>query len=326
MHRNALLCSLILSAAVSAQTTATFVTDSDVGMFANNGTTAVLKATAKGTSIKPGTPLTLSARSGDALAGTNAALFGRNGRFSINIASNARVDSGTTNGSAGTAATTDPNSLSQAPHSFLFTITNPGFKSLDVTMTSRLTGKATGSISVDIGANGSVEFKQAADGLAYRKSFPFTGTSVKVRVTLDGSAGPGTAYSMNVMIGQTNPNPGCIISRYGRPCPRATLNGRDRPASGEHVLTLQIANAIASAPIALVVGGVVSNVRLPGSRCFLLTVPLVILPLTADSTGKASLTLKFAGSIKGTAYLQAIPYDPTQGTIMGTNGLRVDCL
>ena len=35
MHRNTLLCSLILSAAVSAQTTATFVTDSDVGMFAN---------------------------------------------------------------------------------------------------------------------------------------------------------------------------------------------------------------------------------------------------------------------------------------------------
>ncbi len=96
--------------------------------------------------------------------------------------------------------------------------------------------------------------------------------------------------------------------------------------SGNYVMGLQMANGLASAPLAWVVGLQTVTIPLPGSRCSLLTNPLVIVGATADARGAAQLQLKFPTSTKGTAYLQAIPFDPNKNAIFASNGLQVDCL
>jgi hypothetical protein len=91
------------------------------------------------------------------------------------------------------------------------------------------------------------------------------------------------------------------------------------------LIILQVANALPSAPVALVAGAAKAAIHLPTSPCLLLTNPLVIVGLTADATGKLSTSVIFSTSIVGTGYLQAIPFDPVKGIIFASNGLRVDC-
>lgn len=330
MQTLTLVSCLILAAGASAQATATLVTDTDVGVFATAGNNpTVLKSAAKGTTITS-TPLSLSSQGRGTFAGMSVAILSRSsGIGSVRIAETARVDSRATNESSGTAATTDPKLAKQAPHSFLLTLTGIRSSSLDVTMVSTVAGGGKGSVQVDIGADGNVEYTQAADGKAYRTSIKFTGTSVKVRITISGDASTaGASYSMNVSVSPTplNPNISCLLTRYGRSCPAVRLFGRDVPTSGNHVLNLQIQGAIPGKPIALALGATTAEIRLPGSSCILLTSPLVIVGMTADTAGKATTKLTFATSVQGTAYLQAVPYDPSSATFRSSNGLRVDCL
>ncbi len=154
------------------------------------------------------------------------------------------------------------------------TITNPGFTSFDVTMLSTVSGRNRATVAVDIGVNGSAEFRQVADG---------------------------------------------------KPCPATTLTGTDTPVGTSHVILLQVASALPSAPVALVAGAAKAAIHLPTSPCLRLTNPLVIVGLTADATGKLSTSVIFSTSIVGMGYLQAIPFDPVKGIIFASNGLRVDC-
>lgn len=322
MHHLTVLASLVLSFSATAQTTTTLATETDFGVFGKIGTTGGLKAVAKNTAISSAVPLNLALIGRGVSATTTVTLSGTSP--SVTVTSAAFVDSRVTNGSAGTCAVVASRSVTQAPHSLLMTITNPGFTSLDVTMLSTVSGRNRATVAVDVGANGSVEFRQVADGNAYRKTLNFTGTSVKLRITMSGVVGPGASYDMLIRVAPSSGN-GCLISSYGKPCPATTLTGTDTPVGTSHLIILQVANALPSAPVALVAGVAKAAIHLPTSPCLLLTNPLVIVGLTADATGKLSTSVIFSTSIVGTGYLQAIPFDPVKGIIFASNGLRVDC-
>jgi hypothetical protein len=249
-----------------------------------------------------------------------------NGVRSVRISEFGRVDAGPTRGSSGTTATTNPSLATRAAHSFLVTLSGIRASSLDVTMVSSVEGGGKGSVLVQIGADGGIEFRQTADGNAYRASLPFTGTSVTARVTISGHASSaGSAYGVDVTVSPTpqTPNTACLLTPYGHTCSNTRLVGRDVPANGYHVLGLQVSNAIPHWPVVLAIGATTAEIQLPGSSCFLLTAPLMYIVKVADSEGAAAVTLRFSLSSRGTAYLQAAPY--ARG-FKSSNGLRVDCL
>ena len=147
----------------------------------------------------------------------------------------------------------------------------------------------------------------------------------RFRITIDGLATSGTGYSMSLSLTPGGPASGCQVTRFGRPCTRTMLAGRAATVSGNYELGLAMSNGLPSAPLAWVVGLQTASIPLPGSQCILLTTPLLVVGATADARGGARLQLTFPTSTKGTAYLQAIPFDPAKNVILASNGLRIDC-
>ena len=62
-------------------------------------------------------------------------------------------------------------------------------------------------------SDGRIEFQQAADGKTYTRTLPFTGSSVKVRITVDGVAGSGSAASVAVALPDVPNSPQEITRR-----------------------------------------------------------------------------------------------------------------
>lgn len=122
------------------------------------------------------------------------------------------------------------------------------------------------------------------------------------------------------------PGPFCVFTDYGSSCgPR--LTGQERIVGARREVTLAVTHAAALAPGVLAVGTQRLSLRIPGTSCFVLTNPLLVLPFGTDAHGNGAVTAGIPASFHFAANLQAFVLATSQGVIRITSsqGLEVDC-
>ena len=215
----------------------------------------------------------------------------------------------------------------------------------------RLTGVTiVGGSTANLGRNDEINLYDASQGLVDRLTFGDQTIVDSIR-TADVSGSPcvaavgqndvygwslvfvgdgrGTVTSINGHLG----NPGTYVPAdarllaYGLGCPGSNstvpeLRGRGCPTPNGQAL-LSIANGLFSAPAALLVGA--GRTSLPFGACVVHTLPIVMVPVTLDGTGRLALRLPVPATV-GPADVHAQVFVVDAGAVDGfsaTNGLEI---
>lgn len=325
---------LALSAGLAAQGTAlTLATDSPVGVFARAGLVQDHKF------IPALTPIQSAVGVAAAVTGANAAtkispMTSPALGVIVNEGGLLALPATTPGGSCGTTAATMP-PIDQGPHSILMRLANTNsivsHGRVRVTLNGKSDAGAAALASVDIGNNGSHEFKQAVDGNQHQQTFPVTiqGT-LAIQVLTDASArlnaGGRASYLLTLEVEYLPDPPAFVFSRYGDNCGDLVLSGGDTVQNGNHFVTFKQANAFPASPGALWLGDRPLHVQIPGTDCWLNTNVLVNVPFSSNAVGEAVLAFPVLSPVFGTAYAQGISWTLTPNMRFKlSNGLKIEC-
>ncbi len=227
---------------------------------------------------------------------------------------------------------TQPAGASTGPHSTRFTLrsSNQSGGRLRVSFTTdRIGGSTAGSSSVDIGANGSVEFT-AQRGQNFAQDFFVAIDSIGLPILTTTGVGAG-AIGASATIGTTlvlrfEPATACATTRYGPGC-GPTLSLSERFVGATKDVTFRITGA---PPLALgveAIGLVRANLPIPGTNCVLLTQPVVTLSFGIDFNGSGEITHSVPYDLPFTLDVQDVAVQSGGGSIVliTSDALEVVC-
>jgi len=304
---------LSIAGALAAQNAVSLETATDVAVFARAGTGAALKFAPMGTKV---TALRLAATQGAAGARAKVSLAAtlkrvpRGARAVIAESGQAGLR-GSGKASAGTSNSKDVKKFAQGPHSFLMKIAVKAGTKMRVLVEFRGRVSAKGAKSeaaVDVNGDDKPDFRAIADGKPHMKSFELTAgakglalgltTSAVAEVSAQGSAGYGSMLA--VTVSRADSAGRCAFRRFGTSC-GPVLTGTERSSSRGTVVTFGTTKAHANALAIFLMGAVRTNVRIPRTRCFLYTRPLILFSRRTDAQGNARISFvvpkDFAGKV-----------------------------
>jgi hypothetical protein len=186
----------------------------------------------------------------------------------------------------------------------------------------------SGSFSVDIGNDGSIEWTRQPNGQIHTATF-VAGPAVRdVRLSsvLRMSGGPFTVetYDATATVSLQPVEESCSFATYASGC-GPMFTETDTLLADRHVFQVSVSNAFPNAPVVFVSGIQQLHLQLPGSTCFLELDPLIFVPIVADAGGNAQLRYEVFGPLAGTSLLQVIPIDFVGMRLASSDALLADC-
>lgn len=243
------------------------------------------------------------------------------------------VRTGDGKSAAGTTTSTSPNNIVRGPHSLLMKIGGDGgaVGKLVVGFAGTAERGSRGRVRIDIGNNGSDEFDQTLPSGLITKEFPIDSkTAVLVRISTEGLAeqdGEGkTGYTMDLKVlflGVKNDDP-CVATPFGTSC-GSKLSVKDEVSGMQHKVTFDVAGALPSTFGVLHLGLRQANIQVPGTNCFVYTIPDVAIPHMTDANGNAQRVLFAKGPLAGIVFAQAASVQPHTRHFEASQGLKIDC-
>ena len=177
-----------------------------------------------------------------------------------------------------------------------------------------------------IGNDNSFDFSASttASSKTFRVTVPSTGLGILTRTNSSASPNlfnksPSASSTLSVrFLPDADP---CTFTIYGNYC-KPLLIGRSTGA-GKMVLTM--GSAVPSAPCILMIGTAAISVPLRGSKCYIHTLPVLLLTSATDPSGSVSFTLPIPQPRPSRVFMQGVTLDLQALEIFTTNGLRIDC-
>lgn len=318
-----------LASALAAQGPS-LATQTSVGVFARAGARAQIDA------IAPLTVITAAVRVNASVEGAAASLGVGPGGPPDSFVLTAGGTAGATaivRGEAGTTTAPMNTVPSQGPVAFLLSYRGPA-RRIRVAMGGDSTGGGMASLAVDVGDDGSVEFRQAVDGAPHGFDFLLGGDgATRAKLVVNAHAVPGTnssraAYQLDALFSSEAPGEQpCQFTNYGQGCDGLGLGGTDRIVGQTHNIELNVRGAFPNAPVILMFGERPLDVPIPGYRCSLYVNPLVSLPIQADAQGNLDNTFFVGPELAGLIFIQAaaLHVDNRVLLLRTSNGARMDC-
>lgn len=327
-----LVCGLLLSVGLAAQTTTTIKTDTAYGVATVSGTATGNDSKPANTPITRTSPLKVAARAGGAYATTSVYAYGNGVSVSEYASVYISSRSTTTNDSAGT--TTDNTGKVGDPHAVSATI---GVKEgtigqMVIYWTPYMDGKGVATKAVvNVNGNDVATFTQLDAAQTKRVDVTVGKTGIALKITTSGSAAPGAAgrsyYSASVRAYfQANvTSSSCTFKAFGNTC------GHEMSGSALKLIYTKISYHQATLTITgmerdqvglMAIGDVLTNaITLPAGGCLLLVNPAIIVPV------RNSTRVLFRNQDPFTANMQAVTFKLTGSgvTIGASNGLTVSC-
>jgi hypothetical protein len=325
---------LLLCGTTSAQTTTSAVlqtmTPAGVHVLDENG--SQLHSVKAGTKIAPDLSLQASTPGGVS-ASSRAQVFGSGGLVIMTVTDRGSASVSTAKGKArfGNTASTDPKSVTPGPYAMRLDIPLPrgAAGKLRVRYSGKMSGNVQGVVTVDIGANGQIDFREKAAATVVEKNFTVragvSGLSVIIRTDSQGSIqGKGSAsYDTNLVITYF-PQSGCTFTPYGKTC-GPLLAGSSIPTPGGPIVMLNLKNAPKSGPVWLALGFKTANISIPGITCPLIVDPLAVTVWNANQKGELKMVLGAGPTTPFEFRAQVFAQDRGTSKVSGSNGLRGAC-
>ncbi len=326
------VCSLLLSTSLAAQ--ATMKTLTPVGVYARQGSRADFHTIAAGTTVAAGASTSVAARVHNSHAATliNWQLQ-RSGIVTASLSEQGGVAVAAGEADATVGTTGSPRLPSvQGPHSVVLKIRGRAgsIALIEAWATGGLSAPSrgvSGSYQMDLGNNGSVEFKAGLIGhssTAFPIKFPASGVLI-VKLQSEAKAtqhGRGGVLYKSGMSFRMRPGPFCVALPYGDSCgPRLAVK-TGATTTGDYLFGMSYSNATANSRHLLIVGDRRVNIRIPGIHCALLTRPVVVVPFKTNSRGVATWQFKVPRTIPVNAQVQGCDLR----TAKASNGVHVICL
>lgn len=318
---------IALAAVLPAQGVA-FSTLHAYGDFAAEGSQVALKYIAPATPITA--PTTIQAQQGGASART-ALTPSANGIIVVEGGACVRLTDGKS--AAGTTTSTSNSNVVRGAHALLMKIGGNGGASgkLIVGFAGTVERGSSGRARVDIGNNGSDEFDVSLPSGQIVKEFPIDSKlPVLVKISTEAFAeqtdAGRTGYGMHLKVvfdGTENDDP-CVATDFGTSC-GSKLAVKDEVSGMLHKVTFDVAGALPNAFGVLHLGLKPVRHEIPGTKCFVYTIPDVAIPHRTDANGKAQRVLFAKGPLAGIVYAQAASVLPAQNKLETSQGLKIDC-
>lgn len=241
---------------------------------------------------------------------------------------------GTTRGEAG--STSEPANVPppQGPVSFLVAWTGP-VRRMQLAMGGNANDGGSAVVALDVGDDGSVEFRRAADGSAHTFDFVLGGSGAsRAKLVLDTHALPTTpsraAYQLDVTLDTAVPDEQpCRFASYGQGCDGLGLGGTDRILGQTHNIELNVRGGYPNMPIVLLFGDRPVAFPIPGhAPCHLLVNLLVSVPIQADGNGNLDNTFLVGPGLEGMLFVQALVLRRGANNtieLKTSNGTRMEC-
>lgn len=318
-----------LAGALAAQGPS-LATQTSVGVFARTGARAQIDAIAPLTVITGAVRIHATAEAATASLGVGPGAtpdsFVLSAGGTAGATTLVRGEAGTTTSSMNTVPT-------QGPVAFLLSHRGPA-RRIRVAMGGDSTGGGMASLAVDVGDDGSVEFRQAVDGSPHAFDFVLGGagaTSAKLVVNAHAVLAANSlraGYQLDALFSSEAPGEQpCQFTAYGQGCDGLGLGGTDRIVGQTHAIELNVRGAFPNGPVVLMFGERPLDVLIPGYRCSLYVNPLVSLPIQADAQGNLDNTFFIGPGLAGLTFIQAaaLRVDNRVLLLKTSNGARMDC-
>jgi hypothetical protein len=319
------LLPLLLSSIADAQSTV-LTTESQVGVF------CALGGVQRQASVPAGTPIDECARVEqrcwtllDSCGAASAALvFGDRIVLLESGSATVRVPPG---GEAGTARTAALDS-----HSHVWTLPGARNGKLAILHAANVISAtdATVAVAVDLDADGSIEFWRVGATVSSLEIAVQRPVGLRVRITTFGHVLSmlgtyDTSLELAWIANGGVPPVRVFPSDTGLGLPRCgpELWVRDEPANIEHRIELRLRDGSAGSNAILIVGVQPALIPVPGTSCFLETVPLLAVPAVIDAVGRAVWRASVPGPLRNAdLFVQAAQIDAAQRIGM-TNTYRL---
>ncbi len=299
------------------------------------GNTAMVGKTSSYRFIKANTPFSHFARVTAAVRGasmgTAATIGSIRGRTSIRVSESARASTFSSSVKA-EARTSKGSDITKEPHVFAFKLTSKTAVKgkLRVSIGGKGTQGAVASFVVKVGStviswkNGMPPVTKEMAVTVGPGGLMISSTSMaKASVSKRGFASISAGASILFEAGA--PDTRCKLTPYGRSC--ATLAGKVKDTPAGSLLELVTTRGLPRALGFTIAGSRKLNLRIPGTRCFLLTdIQLVIGLFHTDSHGAGKHVLLVPRNYKGSFNIQDILIQFGRTTnVSSTNGITVTC-
>jgi len=307
-------------------------TQTTVGVFARSG------AQEQVDSIPSRTPITAPVRIQATVLGASANLGvgpGPRPQTFVLSATGQATANATNRGEAG--STSQPTNVPppQGPVSFLLGWSGP-VRRIQLAMDGNANDGGAASVAVDVGDDGSVEFRQAVDGSAHTFDFLLGGlgaTTAKLVLSthaLPVPASPRAAYQLDVIVDTSAAGePPCRFAAYGQGCDGLGLSGVDRIIGVTHNIELSVRGGYPNLPVVLMFAARAADFPVPGfPPCRLLVNPLVSVPIQADPNGNMDNTFLVGPGLEGLLFVQALVVRRSTSNTLElktSNGARMEC-
>lgn len=327
-----LTCSILGAAATAAAAQSpSLTTQTIVGVFARAGVQTQVE------SIPASTAITAATRIQAAVTGAASNLGvgpGARSQTFVLAASGQASANATTRGEAGT--TTQPANVPPPPGPVSFLLAWRGdVRRVQLAMGGNATDGGAASVAVDVGDDGSVEFRQSVDGSPHTFDFALGGLgAVVAKIVVNThaqpqAAAPRAAYQLDVSIDTSaaGEQP-CRFANYGQGCGGLGLGGSDRIVGLTHNIELNVRGGYPNLPVVLMFGERALNVPIPGfAPCLLLLNPLVTVPIQADQNGNMDNTFIVGPGLEGQLLVQALVLRRANNgfELKTSNGARMEC-
>lgn len=335
--------SLSLALPLAAQTT-DFSLASDAGVLAAAGGKDAFNSAPKGTMIGP-SPYTWRLRS--ALStGSSPSLSASSSMWAVRNGDSNGVQMGMTGLTRGSAASeyghfmpSTSKAGAKGPIRFLMRMKHsPGKQGvIRVTWQSLLKFGATAAVSIDVGNDGSTEYKGGdAQGRTITADIPVTfpaSGQIDSLISMDGTtAGAGQAWDACSLYGRftakfVDASVGtCTLTPYGQGCQGASVAGGVLSLGNDHVVSLKMTGGFPNAFVVETLGARQINLPLLAG-CSLLCSAEAVLIHPTDAQGVYATTHKIPRTRRLTAYHQFLPIDVVNGNLVirASNALKVVC-
>lgn len=334
-----LVCTAVVHAQIP-QTTMTAMTDGPVAALAQIGTNTAFQVTAASTPVAA-SPNNLSLVATLNTGGYASAITTAyptqpyQGQIGVNFFERAYAR-GTSSEIAGTSASAAQQGASHGPHALRVTFQNNPGVSGKIVFSFRANASIGGVTagSIDVGADGTVEYSTTASGF---RELPFTfGTagSVVVKVTNECRiAGSGNAVDFmsawtEMWVGfRPDLTATSTFTNYGTSCGGVSATGTDVVIGSNRVLTFLVTGGFTNSVVLSATGSQQLAVPLPGGCNLLCTAESVRL-LQSDNLGNATDSYVLPSIAVGTTFHQFLPLNLIGNNLVLTasNGVRVSCV
>ena len=328
------LSSSILVSTVCGQTAA-LRTNTAIGVYAQQGARVAFKAIPGATGIRAGAGASVTATLNNTFTATLISFVTRSGTISASLGEQGGVAVARNEPAATAGTSPSPTArFTPGPHSILLSITaRAGSAGLvEVWAGGGLSGRALGRIgtySLDIGDNGSAEFKHPLIG-NYSDAIPVRiPASGVLRLKLESEvkatqAIPGGYLYKSALNIRFRSAPLCLGVPFGQGC-GPTLSGTSRQIGTDYLFDLRFKRGVPNSPGLLIVGDRRIDVAIPGVQCHLLVNPVLVVGFRSDGSGEQFWLFRFMQSTTFNVPLQAADLGGGRGP-RASNGLRVLCM